>query len=141
MSLVKCFYSFSIRLSAVLGTPRFQNDGALGFEISTSNPKYDRIFGSFSYAIGESSRLACQLGWPQVVIGLEAGLEWQGWQQFQLYSTFSSPWTPVKNINMLVKIDTTQVRERDFLMILFYFVRPSFSQACLVNIHLNALHT
>lgn len=78
--------------------------------MTTSNPKYDKIFGSFSYVIGDNSRLACQLGWPQVVISLEVGLESAGWEEFQVYLTFSSPWMPVKNFNTRAKIDIAQVR-------------------------------
>ncbi|CAL8109862.1 unnamed protein product [Orchesella dallaii] len=96
---------------SITGTPRFEEDGALGFEMTTSNPKYDKIFGSFSYVIGDNSRLACQLGWPQVVVGLEAGVESLAWEEFQIYLTFSSPWMPVKNINTLVKIDRAQFAE------------------------------
>lgn len=96
-----------------IGTPRFGEDGALGFDIITSHPKYDKIFGSLSYAIGDSSRLACQLGWPQVVVGLETGYDWSGsWEEFHVYYTFNSPWKPLKNINTLLKIDASQVKVR-----------------------------
>jgi hypothetical protein len=91
------------------GTPRFEEDGALGFDVITSNPNSDKIFGSFSYVIGDNTRIACQLGWPQVVIGLEAGWEWVGWEEFQVYYTFTSPWMPLKNINALAKVDGAQV--------------------------------
>ena len=102
--------TFCCKIYYQIGTPRFEEDGALGFEMTTSNPKYDKIFGSFSYVIGDNSRLACQLGWPQVVVGLEAGFESSGWEEFQLYLTFTSPWMPVKNINTLAKIDMAQVK-------------------------------
>lgn len=39
-----------------LGTPRFEQDGALGFDVTTSNPKYDKIFGSLSYVFGDTTR-------------------------------------------------------------------------------------
>ncbi len=92
------------------GTPRFEQDGALGFDLTTSNSKYDKIFGSISYVFGDTTRVACQLGWPpQIVVGLEAGWEWVHWGNFHIYHTLNTPWVPVKHVDAFVKVDLTQV--------------------------------
>ncbi|CAG7726200.1 unnamed protein product [Allacma fusca] len=93
----------------ITGTPRFEEDGALGFEIVTSHGKYDNIFGNFKYATGDRSQFACQLGWPQVIIAFDSGLDWNGWREFHAFSTFTSPWKPLQNINGMIRVDTTQV--------------------------------
>ncbi|XP_035714329.1 uncharacterized protein LOC110858253 isoform X2 [Folsomia candida] len=100
--------SFQYAIS-ITGTPRFEQDGALGFDLSTSNPKYDKIFGSLSYVFGDTTRVACQVGWPpQVVVGLEAGWEWVDWGDFKIYHTLNTPWIPVKHVDVLLKVDDTQ---------------------------------
>jgi hypothetical protein len=100
-------------LGLVPGTPHLGEDGALGFDIITSHPKYDKIFGSLSYGIGEGARLACQLGGPGFVVGLETGYEWAGdWDNLHVFYTFNSPWKPLKNINTALRIDTSQVWPR-----------------------------
>ena len=91
------------------GTPRLEEDGSLGFEIATSDPEYDKIFARFDYAIGDSSRLACQLGWPHVLISFDSALQWNGPEDFLASLSFTSPWAPLRNINALAKLDTSQV--------------------------------
>jgi len=112
----------------LVGTPRFKEDGTLGFEVITSNPNSDKIFGSFSYVIGDNARIACQLGWPQIVIGLETGYEWAGWEEFQVYFTFNSPWMPAKHIDARVKVDGAQVS----------FLSPLYNVYLFVQWHSNA---
>jgi hypothetical protein len=99
----------------VLGTPRLDHqDGALGFTItSSSNPKYEKIFGSFSYAfpqgglISSEGRLALQLGYPFLnhIIGVETGWEFNSWAECSLYFTST---TPIK-ANVLLKLDSSRV--------------------------------